>query len=240
MTTRQSAMRIHLQRCSKGIADNVSACRYPTKFLFELPAHPTAVACSRFLEAGGGVEGLAAATGLVLRDQAKAVDACIATNLSEWWAFNPGFIPGAWTFQRCTEILIPVEVGEDNPMFLPCNSTSLPGNCWANGSELAAFCQRRFPEAGTFNPERVVEQRVFARVSHQGLAAFEVRNGCTAVKNGLITRSHGIQNRTLDIFYSRTVVETRGVLRAVSTTTASPAALRCNLSPFLVEHITLI
>ena len=147
--------------------------RYPTKFLFDLPAHPTAVACARFLDAGAGVGGLGAAAALVFQNTSMG---CLAGNLSEWWAFNPGFIDGAWTFQRCTEVLMPVEVAKSNPMFLACDTERVPGNCWANGSGLATFCQRRFPNAGVFNVARLRQQRTSARVNHQGLAAFQVKS----------------------------------------------------------------
>jgi hypothetical protein len=95
---------------------------YATHFLFDLPPNPTAVACQDFGQAGGGVAGLGAAVAVLSRPGA----ACVDTDLSEWWQFAPGFIRGAWTFQRCTEIVMPVEVSDANPMFLPCSTYGTP------------------------------------------------------------------------------------------------------------------
>ncbi len=53
-------------------------------------------------------------------------------------------------YQRCTEIIIPVEVAASNPMFLPCDAQDLPGNCWGGGADLAAYCSRAFPAAAPF------------------------------------------------------------------------------------------
>jgi hypothetical protein len=43
-------------------------------------------------------------------EEALAAVPCLSADLTEWWAYNPGFIAGAWVYQRCTEILMPVEV----------------------------------------------------------------------------------------------------------------------------------
>jgi hypothetical protein len=115
---------------------------YQTHFLYDLPANPTSVACERFRAAGGGLRGLAKAAGVAIRGLGGRSSAgCVDADLSEWRAFNPGFIPGAWTFQRCSEIVMPVSVGADNGLFLPCST--LTKNCW-NESDLADFCSRKY------------------------------------------------------------------------------------------------
>jgi len=47
--------------------------------------------------------------------------------------YLPGFIDGAWAFQRCTEVILPCEVGATNPLFLGCDVFG--PNCW----DFAAF-----------------------------------------------------------------------------------------------------
>lgn len=109
-----------------------------------------------FDDAGGGVAGLGAVVAFLLlsndndnfNDDSGNIHSsehgtkkqCVPANLSYWWANTPGFIEGAWTFQRCTEILMEVEVGQNNSMFLHCDTsknsqtlTTVPGNCWNGG-----------------------------------------------------------------------------------------------------------
>lgn len=119
-----------------------------------LPGNPTQVACKLFMEAKGGMTGLSSAASLSLNSSP-----CVAANLSEWQAFIPGFIPGVWTFQRCTEIVIASQVQDrvNQSMFLPCSI--LPENCW-NITSLRAFCKREF---GVTLPEN----NIWARVDHE-------------------------------------------------------------------------
>jgi hypothetical protein len=58
-------------------------------------------------------------------------------------------------------------------MFLPCDPMTLPGNCWANGTGLAAYCSRALPQAGTITAATLQERRAFAGVDHGGLSAFQ-------------------------------------------------------------------
>ena len=55
--------------------------------------------------------------------------------------YNPGFMQGAWTFQRCSEIILPVAVSDSNPMFLRCSEFA--PNCWSLQT-LADFCNATF------------------------------------------------------------------------------------------------
>ena len=90
---------------------------YPTSFLHSLPANPINVSCALFDEAGGGIAGLSAAVSLV-----GDGDKCVDVDLTEWWAFAPGFIPGPWTYQRCTDLVMPVATPND-PTRKPARAT---------------------------------------------------------------------------------------------------------------------
>ena len=79
-----------------------------------LPAFPAAEACNRFQNSSGSaLQKLAAAVSLSLPTlKAKVAtkneknSSCVQADLVEWHKFDPGFIPGAWTYQRCTEVVI--------------------------------------------------------------------------------------------------------------------------------------
>eukprot|EP01079_Euglenida_sp_SAG-EU17-18_P004912 gene4912-889_t len=97
---------------------------YPVDFAGRsLPAHPPLYACSLQAQAPPGDLLAALAASLTwLLPQGQCLD------LSPFPSYYPGFIPGAWTYQRCTEIAMPVAVSEGNCMMLPCSV--FPSNCW--------------------------------------------------------------------------------------------------------------
>jgi len=54
----------------------------------------------------------------------------------QFWMTLPNMQPGAWAYQRCTELIFPFEVPRDN-MFLSCHE--FERNCW-NTKDYATWC----------------------------------------------------------------------------------------------------
>lgn len=52
--------------------------------------------------------------------------------------YTPGFLPGAWTAQRCTEVLLPTGATAQTPPFLPC--AEFAPNC-VNATRFSRYCQ---------------------------------------------------------------------------------------------------
>ena len=103
---------------------------YPVAFLgHDLPAHPLSIACAA-LSLPATDEQLMAqlrqAAAVAL--PSSAPPNCLNAS-SSFAQSTPGLIDGAWTFQRCTEIVLPFFVDSPSP-FPDCDSF-LP-NCWNN------------------------------------------------------------------------------------------------------------
>jgi len=70
---------------------------------------------------------------------------CIALEIKFGTApYTPGFLPGAWTFQRCSDLVMTFSVGAASRMFLPCDE-GFTANCQARGMrDTVAFCAATF------------------------------------------------------------------------------------------------
>lgn len=109
-----------------------------------LPARPTAYACASIVPHAANT---AASGWLPLRDALRwhyeDPGECLALQPS-FAAYTPGFLAGAWTFQRCTDLVMAFEVASDSRMLLSCSAGFQP-NCAAAGQvALSDFCQRAF------------------------------------------------------------------------------------------------
>jgi len=119
-----------------------------------MPANPTSYACAAIppanftSDSGFDEGGMPAASGwLPLRDALawhyQKKGECLELE-SSFAAYSPGFLPGAWTFQRCTDLIMAFSVASDSRMFLPCSEGFRP-NCAADGqTALRTFCQETF------------------------------------------------------------------------------------------------
>ncbi|KAG7371292.1 serine carboxypeptidase S28 [Nitzschia inconspicua] len=58
-----------------------------------------------------------------------------------FYSYNPGLIPGPWTYQHCYDLIMAYEVPESSKMFLPCSMFA--PNCWSE-AEFANFCEASF------------------------------------------------------------------------------------------------
>ena len=150
----------------------------------DLPPSPVAAACAQFNSSGGnngsGDEALWAAlraAASVAYNRSGQVGACLdlkaASNGGELQSMLPGLMPGAWSYQRCVDILIPNTVGmggdasgvagsgaggghnddgndgdDDDAgcIFLPCRTYE--ANCW-RAARFSSYCNRTF---GPFPP----------------------------------------------------------------------------------------
>ena len=80
-------------------------------------------------------------------DPARSPGGCV--NLSDVASFEetlPGLTVGAWSYQRCSDIVIPYEASvETCSLFLPCRSPSVnfTANCW-NETRFGEWCDRTF------------------------------------------------------------------------------------------------
>ena len=71
------------------------------------------------------------------------VGSCLALG-SSFSQYTPGFLPGAWTFQRCTDLVMAFSVPTTSRMFLSCAS-GFTLNCAPEGlTALRAFCNASF------------------------------------------------------------------------------------------------
>jgi lysosomal Pro-X carboxypeptidase len=108
-----------------------------------LPANPAAAACEAFAEAAPSpqVEQLAAAVAVVPSlDPARSPGGCLNVTATTFEETLPGMLPGAWGFQRCSDMLIRFEASEESaPIFLPCSEYA--PNCWGGGERFAHFCR---------------------------------------------------------------------------------------------------
>jgi len=79
---------------------------------------------------------------------------CLALDAS-YVAYTPGFLPGAWTWQRCTDLVMAFSVPHHATMLLTCEEGYAP-NCAAHGqAALRAYCQQTF---GATVPDSAVLQ----------------------------------------------------------------------------------
>lgn len=107
-----------------------------------LPAHPVKVSCSHFQLAKAASGGnLLTALAASVRLGGPKRPACIPVAANQVEALLPGLLPGAWTYQRCSELVLPASVEAGNPMLLPCSEVGY--NCW-NLTRFAAFCQESY------------------------------------------------------------------------------------------------
>lgn len=115
---------------------------YSVDFIgYALPANPVNASCKRLVDAkaeGASALGQLQAAVSVAYNSSGTLN-CLALDdaAATFVTFYPGFMPGAWTYQRCSEIILPVAVSETNPMFLPCSEFA--PNCWSIDA-LADFC----------------------------------------------------------------------------------------------------
>lgn len=117
---------------------------YPTPSRFigrNLPANPAAVACRRMRSKSSLTSALSAAAAVANPDIGNASRPCVSLRGISFQEMLPGFIPGAWTFQRCSQVLIPYHVGNKSSAFLSCNE--FPPNCW-DFDAFASFCNRSY------------------------------------------------------------------------------------------------
>ena len=124
---------------------------YPTPSHFigrDLPANPANVTCALFAQAlaaeraplkgvhasAGALAGLAAVVHVATNYSGGAPGRCTKVGAASFMETLPGFIPGAWTFQRCSQVIIPYATPENVPeggargAFLPCSEFA--PNCW--------------------------------------------------------------------------------------------------------------
>ena len=112
----------------------VSNYPYAVDFLGNsLPGNPVDVSCNFTSGITSGIDALRAVVSLVW----KTDSACVSL-LNSPFAYYAGFIPGAWSFQRCSEIVIPVNVSTDNAALLSCEE--FPPNCWSV-KEFSQYCE---------------------------------------------------------------------------------------------------
>jgi lysosomal Pro-X carboxypeptidase len=123
---------------------------YPYKATFgaiSLPASPVSVACGRFEHNSTALPLLrrlgAAVSLLPALDPSLSPSGCVT--LAENATFEatlPGFVPGAWSYQRCSEIVLPYEAtAATSPLFLPCSEFA--PNCW-DAKRFAAWCNANY------------------------------------------------------------------------------------------------
>ena len=73
----------------------------------------------------------------------KSDGACLELD-RDGTAYTPGFLPGAWTFQRCTDLVMAFEVPAASRMLLSC-AAGFQANCAAAGqAALRVFCNSTF------------------------------------------------------------------------------------------------
>ena len=155
----------------------------------DMPANPAAYACSKTRATAahrptpqasgrslGGHRGganrepptptpsLAADGWLPLRDALAwrylPAGGCIALR-GAFSAYTPGFLPGAWTFQRCTDLVMAFEVRDSSRMFLRCGADGFSANCAAAGLDaLRSFCAAEF---GVQVPDAARQQAVWGQ-----------------------------------------------------------------------------
>eukprot|EP00730_Choanoeca_flexa_P008371 TRINITY_DN12479_c1_g1_i1.p2 TRINITY_DN12479_c1_g1~~TRINITY_DN12479_c1_g1_i1.p2 ORF type:complete len:501 (+),score=89.07 TRINITY_DN12479_c1_g1_i1:4202-5704(+) len=99
---------------------------YPTNFSMPLPAHPINASCSKLVQASS-LSSLHQLRAFVDLAWTMPNNDCINLGVSPV-AYLPGFIHGAWTYERCSEVVIPTAVGDGNPAFMSCSQRA--ANCY--------------------------------------------------------------------------------------------------------------
>jgi lysosomal Pro-X carboxypeptidase len=119
-----------------------------------VPANPTKLVCEELHNAKKsqptrlGADRLVAALDWFLRPKpsnsnnsgANRTTSCRTLEPS-FYSYNPGFIPGPWTYQHCYDLIMAYEVAESSKMFLPCSMFA--PNCWSEAN-FAEFCAAIF------------------------------------------------------------------------------------------------
>ena len=101
---------------------------YPTNFSLPLPAYPLNVSCDQLL-AASNQSAIRQLHALVTLAWPKPVEEECLTLRVKPAAYLPGFIQGAWTYERCSEVVLPTFVADTNPAFVGCDSW--PDNCYS-------------------------------------------------------------------------------------------------------------
>eukprot|EP00045_Choanoeca_perplexa_P002500 m.24752 g.24752 ORF g.24752 m.24752 type:complete len:475 (-) comp11551_c0_seq1:59-1483(-) len=109
---------------------------YPTNFSLPLPAYPLNASCAQLLAAKDqpALEQLHAFVKLAWPKRPE--DNCLMLRVKPE-AYLPGFIQGAWTYERCSEIVLPTSISDDNPAFVGCSDW--PHNCY-NPKAINSYC----------------------------------------------------------------------------------------------------
>ena len=130
-----------------------------------MPANPTAYACARVQPtasaavAQGGDGWLPLRDALAWRTRSNGGGSCLALR-GVFAAYTPGFLPGAWTFQRCTDVVMAFEVRSTSRMFLRC-ADGFSANCGGAGqAALRQFCAAEF---GVVVPDAAELQAAWGR-----------------------------------------------------------------------------
>lgn len=106
---------------------------YTVNFLGnDLPANPVNVSCG-LAKNLTGLEALREVVSLIW----KKGNNCVSLSNSPL-DYYIGFIPGAWSFERCSEVIIPTSISSSQ-MFLTCSE--FPFNCW-NPSVFSNYCEQ--------------------------------------------------------------------------------------------------
>jgi len=121
---------------------------------YSLPGNSSVESCKRFTASiATSAEGKNLAVSAVQRlaksltvvpqlDPARSTGGCInASGYSSFEETLPGLTPGAWSYQRCSDILIPYASSARGPLYLPCEE--FPQNCW-NVSRFSAWCEKTY------------------------------------------------------------------------------------------------
>ena len=126
----------------------------------DMPANPTAYACASISRAARAhrASTITAPGWLPLSDALgwhyRKAGSCLALSAS-FAAYTPGFLPGPWTFQRCTDLVMAFSVANDSRMLLPC-AGGFQLNCASEGqAALRAFCKQAY---GVVVPDAAVLQ----------------------------------------------------------------------------------
>lgn len=135
----------------------IAVLNYPSGANFtglRIPPHPAALTCSRILSALNETapsapfrEAAALRAGLTWAI-AQRDPQCTA--LSSFESYTPGLTKGAWSWQRCSDLIMAFEVASDARMLLPC--ASFAPNCWDTAAlrSFGDFCAAAFGVAPPF------------------------------------------------------------------------------------------
>jgi pimeloyl-ACP methyl ester carboxylesterase len=137
------------------------------------PANPAAAACKQFRRMHSALDGLAAAASVAPGMNPLPGQCLNLTALApSFQATLPGLMPGAWSYQRCSDIIIPYSANGSSSFFLPCDI--FEPNCW-NISRFSAWCSNVM---GAVPQVRSALQSFGGRhIAHHGLSNVVFTNG---------------------------------------------------------------